>query len=85
MFRLIGAEAMHAFLEIAGRIVQVIFFLLDVLSALLDLFDLGRWLTGGKAHEAKGETPPKAISPAVERALAEAQERRERQEQAQAS
>lgn len=69
---------MHAFLEIAGRIVQMFCFLLDVLSALLDLFDFGRWLTGGKADEAKNEPPPKAISPAAERALAEAEERRER-------
>ena len=55
---------LHSLLEIAGRLLQAVLFVLNVLTAIGDLIDLGRLFSREKSEATSGEDlpSPKAVS-----------------------
>ena len=67
-------------LEIIARILQFLVFVMDVLNSIGNLLDFGRLVATGRADEpprVRVPPDPKPLNPAAERALAEAEARRE--------
>ncbi|MCB1534638.1 MAG: hypothetical protein KDJ44_07890 [Rhodoblastus sp.] len=67
-------------LEIIARILQFLVSVMDVLNSIGNLLDFGRLVATGRADPAprvRVPPDPKPLNPAAERALAEAEARRE--------
>lgn len=76
---------MTLLLEIIARILQALMFVMDVLNGIGNLFDVGRLVATGRTDQTpriRVPADPKPLSPAAERALAEAEARREARESA---
>ena len=78
---------LNLLLEIVARILQFALFVMDVLNGIGNLLDFGRLAATGRADstpQVRVPPDPKPLSPAAERALAEADARREARERADA-
>lgn len=76
---------LNSLLEIVGLVLRAAMFVMDVLNGIGNLLDFGRVVATGRANEPprlRAPPDPKPISPEAERALAEAEARREAREQA---
>lgn len=70
-------------LEFVARAIQLALFVMDVLNGIANLLDFGRLVATGRCAQTPAiriPPEPKAISPAAERALAEAEARRRARE-----
>ena len=73
---------LNALLEIIGLFLRATMFVMDVLNGIGNLLDFGRLVATGRADSAphvRVPPDPKPLSPEAERALAEADARREAQ------
>ncbi|MCB1542119.1 MAG: hypothetical protein KDJ25_15145 [Rhodoblastus sp.] len=71
---------LNLFLEIVGRVLQFTMFVMDVLNGIGNLRAFGRFVATGRPDEpprVRAPPDPRPLSPEAERALAEAEARRE--------
>ena len=71
---------LNLFLEIVGRILQFTMFVMDVLNNIGNLRTVDRFVATGRPDEpprVRAPPDPRPLSPEAERALAEADARRE--------